>query len=209
MSNDTRTAHPLKLSGPRLLADAAARNERSKLLNEPHAAPLRDFVSDLRQRFPLAEFPDFDPLDGGVKANILFLFEKPGPKTSIAGGGSGFISRDNDDPTAEATFRFMAQAGIERRRTVVWNFIPGWNGTRSIGRSELLDGTDRLRELMALLPDVHNVVLVGKKAQRANRFLVDHGYRVLSSPHPSPLVRARWPEVWIGIPSIWAQAANL
>ena len=43
--------------------------------------------------------------------------------------GSGFISRDNDDPTAEASFRFYREAGVERRQSVVWNVIPGWNST--------------------------------------------------------------------------------
>jgi hypothetical protein len=48
--------------------------------------------------------PDFDPLDGGVNAQVLFLLEKPGPMAAEDGkrAGSGFISRDNDDGTAEA-----------------------------------------------------------------------------------------------------------
>jgi len=33
--------------------------------------------------------------------------------------GSGFISRNNDDATAEATFRFMEQSGIPRKLTVI------------------------------------------------------------------------------------------
>lgn len=194
---------------PRSMRDQDARRERRRLLHAPHAAPLRDYAADLRQRFPNVEFPDFDPLDGGVSADVLFLFEKPGPMTSAAGGGSGFISRNNDDPTAEATFRFMMQARIERGRTVIWNSIPGWDGTRLIARRELIDGVDRLKELLTLLPKVRAVVLVGKKAQRANGFLTDGGYHVLNSPHPSPLVRARWPDVWNRIPEIWAQAENL
>ena len=55
----------------------------------------------------------FDPRDGGIRAQALFLFEKPGPKANA----SGFISRDNDDPTAENIFRFMNQAGIPRKKT--------------------------------------------------------------------------------------------
>jgi hypothetical protein len=37
----------------------------------------------------------FDPLDGGSAAEILFLLEKPGPRTSSTGKriGSGFNSR--------------------------------------------------------------------------------------------------------------------
>jgi hypothetical protein len=43
--------------------------------------------------------------------------------------GSGFISRNNDDPTAEATMGFMEKAGIPHTLTVSWNVIPWWNGT--------------------------------------------------------------------------------
>lgn len=46
--------------------------------------------------------------------------------------GSGFISRDNDDPTAEATARFMAKAQLAQELTLTWNIIPWWNGTRRI-----------------------------------------------------------------------------
>jgi hypothetical protein len=42
--------------------------------------------------------------------------------------GSGFISRDNDDPTAEATFHFMERAGIPRRDALIWNHpVVGWS----------------------------------------------------------------------------------
>ena len=39
-----------------------------------------------------------------------------GPKRR---SGSGFISRDNDDPTAEVIYNFMQQAGIPRRQTII------------------------------------------------------------------------------------------
>jgi len=90
------------------------------------------------------DVPDFDPLDGGINAEVLFLFEKPGPMTS----GSGFISRDNDDPTAETTMDFMAKAGLARERTVTWNVIPWWwNGTTKVTPAELRQGTACVRDL--------------------------------------------------------------
>jgi len=39
---------------------------------------LTDFVQKLRRTHPDWEFPDFDPLDGGCNADILFLFENQG-----------------------------------------------------------------------------------------------------------------------------------
>jgi hypothetical protein len=89
--------------------------------------PLTSYAARLRER---GEVPEFDPCDGGTEAQLLFLFEKPGPMTSSQ-AGSGFIGRNNDDPTAEATFRFMQSAGIPRKLTVTWNVIPWWNGTRA------------------------------------------------------------------------------
>ena len=120
------------------------------------------------------EVPDFDPLDGGDGAQALVLFEKPGPMTSIGRGrerlGSGFISRDNDDPTAEATFHFMRKAGLERRVTTVWNMVPWWNGTRAIRADELRAGMNALDNLVVLLTNLRVVVLVGRKAGRARSY---------------------------------------
>lgn len=63
--------------------------------------PLAAFVDGLRQDGSV-ELPDFDSLDGGIHACILFLLEKPGPMTAKNGkrNGSGFISRDDNDATA-------------------------------------------------------------------------------------------------------------
>lgn len=182
---------------------------RRGMLHEPHIAPLTDFVIKLRETHPASEFPDFDPLDGGSAADILFLLEKPGPKTSAKGGGSGFISRNNDDPTAEATFGFMKEAGIARKRTVAWNVIPGWNETIKVTTNELRAGIEALKGLLPLLPKLRTIILVGKKAQRARPLVEPLGCRIFVSAHPSPRVRASQPDIWRAIPSIWAQAAQL
>jgi hypothetical protein len=180
---------------------------RKAMLREPHIAPLTAFVTKLRAAHPnYWEFPDFDPLDGGSSADILFLFEKPGPKTSERGNGSGFISRNNDDPTAEATFRFMKQADLPRNRTIIWNVVPGWNGTRKITPTELSEGVAAIKGLLPIIPKLRTIVLVGKKAQRAKPLVENEGVRILASAHPSPLVRASQPDVWSKIPFIWAQA---
>lgn len=176
------------------------------MLRQPHIAPLAAFVAGLRCAHPGWEFSDFDPFDGGLNADLLFLLEKPGPMTSIAGGGSGFISRDNDNPTAEAIFRFMIEAGVPRERTVIWNIVPGWNGTLKVTTEELVTGTRDLKALLPLLPKVWTVVLVGRKAQRATSMVEALGLRVLVSAHPSPQVRASRPDIWRQIPLIWSQA---
>ena len=78
--------------------------------------------------------------------------------------GSGFISRNNDDPTAEATFHFMKTAGLSREQTISWNVVPWWNGTRVVTSRELNQGLERLKELITYLPRLRTVILVGAKA---------------------------------------------
>ena len=192
---------------PRSLRDAAVRERRKAMLGLPHVAPLTAYVARLRER-GFGEVPDFDPLDGGIDAQVLFLFEKPGPMTATRHGkriGSGFISRNNDDATAEATFRFMEQAKLPRRLTVTWNVIPWWNGSVNLTTPELREGAASVQELTGLLPKLRAVVMVGQKAAAARPYLQQSGLALFTSDHPSPRVRASWPERWRGIPSEWAR----
>jgi len=189
---------------PRSMRDPAVRERRRAMLGEPHIVPLTAYAAKLRQRGSI-EVPEFDPFDGGIHAQALFLFEKPGPKTANE-LGSGFISRNNDDPSAEATFNFMQRAQIPRKLTVTWNVIPWWNGTRAITRDELKGGIACLHELIALLPNLKAVVLVGNKAAKARPLLADQSHLALfTSAHPSPLVRASQPAKWNAIPTEWAK----
>jgi hypothetical protein len=157
---------------PRSMRDPALRERRQAMLSLPHMVRLKTFSQNLRR--PGLEVPDFDPADGGVKAQALFLFEKPGPMT-VTGGrgkrtGSGFISRNNDDPTAEAVFHFMREAEIPRELTILWNVIPGWNATRAVTPAELRGGVASLNDLICLLPALKVVMLVGQNAARAKSY---------------------------------------
>jgi hypothetical protein len=195
------------LDSPRSLRDKREIARRTAMLHEPHVETLTAFVADLRAANAVGMiYPDFDPLDGGIDADILFLFEKPGPKTSPEHGGSGFISRDNNDPTAEATFKFMRSGNLPRQRTLIWNAIPGWNGERRIGAQEWREGVAALKGLISILPVLRTMVLVGRKAERARSLVQDMPIRLLFSPHPSPVVRGSRRSQWETIPTIWAQA---
>ncbi|MBN3761164.1 uracil-DNA glycosylase [Burkholderia sp. Ac-20365] len=193
---------------PRTLRVAEAIALRRAMLVEPHIAPLAAYVEGLRAKHPDWEFQDFDPLDGGVEADLLFLLEKPGPMTSTTGKrkGSGFISRNNDDPTAQATFEFMIEAGIARKRTVLWNVIPGWNATIKTTNLEVRRGIEELKNLLMLLPKVRTVVLVGREAQRALPLLAAMNLRVFTSAHPGGQVYRFNPEQWKAIPEQWRVA---
>ncbi|WP_372624681.1 uracil-DNA glycosylase [Falsiroseomonas sp.] len=192
----------LAMDRPRALRDTGARMRRRAMLALPHMQPLAAYAERLRTAKPGTEVPDFDPLDGGVNARVLFLFEKPGPMA----GSSGFISRNNDDRTAEATFQFMLAAGVPREATCIWNVVPWWNGTRQVSLPELQEGAARAIELTDLLAELRVVVLVGLRAGRVERELRQRGLAVLSSYHPSPINRAAAPAKWNAIPAEWANA---
>ena len=135
--------------------------------------------------------------------------EKPGPMTSaerVGREGSGFISRDNDDPTAEAVFTFMRDVGIPRRETVLWNLIPGWNGERRVTRHEVREGVQEALGLVQLLPNLKAVVLVGAKAGLAAPLLEDRGLIIRRSLHPSPIVRGTQRKAWDQIGQTWGVA---
>ncbi len=198
------------LDQPRAMRDPLVRAQRMAALSEPHIAPLTDLVHAFQVR-DSSEYPYFDPADGGVGATILFLLEKPGPMTVQTGRGlrrgSGFISRDNDDPTAEASFRFYQEAGVDRTQSVVWNVIPGWNGVIKVTGPELRAGVEDLAKLLCLLPRLQTIVLVGRRASRAEPFIRNLGdYAVFHSAHPSGQVRAGNPHLWAEIPLIWRSA---
>ncbi len=101
----------------------------------------------------------------------------------------------------------MKEADLPRNRTIIWNDVPGWNGTHRITAADQKAGVDSLVEdLIPLLPKLRTIVLVGKKAQRARQYLNERRFQIFVSAHPSPIVRASQPDIWRAIPSIWAQA---
>lgn len=122
--------------------------------------------------------------------------------------GSGFISRNNDDPTAEALFQFMVEANIDRKRTVLWNVVPGWNGTTKVSPMECRDGVQELSNLVALLPRLKTAVLVGRKAGKAEKLMQSLDLKIFTSAHPSPKVRSISRAMWDRISKQWAEAAN-
>ena len=205
--DDTRTP----IDAPRSLKSPTAIAARRAMLNLPHITPLRDYAAELRAE-DHGTVPEFDPMDGGTTARLLFLMEKPGPMTDdlsqTGKTGSGFISRDNDDPTAEAIFNFMQQAGIAREETVLWNIIPWWNGSRNITPTEVNTGLLQLDGLVDLLPEVTTVIAVGRRAARAKAVVEMRSRAFYCSAHPSPINRAARPKVWRAIPGIWAKAAR-
>jgi len=178
------------------LAKAEERESRRQRLAEPHMAPLTHLVDEMRAENRLVgEIPYFDPEDGGVDARVLFLLEAPGPRAVT----SGFISRNNPDPTARNFLRLLKEAGIAREISILWNIVPWYIGTgkqiRAARASDIRAGQKYLRRLLALLSNLKAVVLVGGKAQVAADFVSTlTKVRIFKTLHPSSRVVICWPE---------------
>jgi uracil-DNA glycosylase len=170
---------------------------RLQQVREEHVAPLNAFVEALRSEMGAdVQIPYFDPWDGGIEAEILFLLEAPGAKAVR----TGFVSRNNPDQTAKNFFQLNEEAGIPRKKTITWNAVPWYIGTgsriRAATRSDLEAGFKPLPRLLDLLPNLRTVVFVGRKAARSRSLIeqVQSGLNLFDCPHPSPLVVNRSPD---------------
>lgn len=139
--------------------------------------------------------PRVDPAEGGVDARVLILFEAPGPMSNAqnARPGSGFISVDNDDQTAENCWRARSASGLHDG-VLCWNIVPWYLGpaSRKPTAVEIREGASELLGFMRLLPNLDTVVLSGRYAQDGWRKHLDHSLhrpavRVIETWHPSPL----------------------
>ena len=170
---------------------------RRAMLGGSHMVALNAYAQRLAGR-SRGFVPQFDPLDGGAAAKLLFLFGKPGPG-SCPPTGSGFASRDNDDPGANSVRAAITAAGVPREGTVIWNTVPWRNGAAACTEAELRDGAGELLPLVRLLPRLRGVVLVSPGAQAyGGPILEGIGLHLFRSAHfpaqtdDGPGSRDRW-----------------
>lgn len=175
---------------PKSLGSDREREMRQRRLDEPHLAPLSDYVRQIRRDTGLnREIPFFDPFDGGIAARCLYLLEAPGSR-AVA---SGFVSRNNPDESAKNFFELNQAAGIPRTATVVWNIVPWYIGSgqkiRPAGSADLTAGLPYLQQLLRLLPALRAVVIMGQKPAFAEPHIrmARPDVDVIRSKHPSPL----------------------
>jgi hypothetical protein len=180
------------LPAPRGLGIKKNLDERIAMLETAAGVqPLRAWSADLAaRRGPDTVIPDFDPADAGVNARVMLLLEAPGPKTVRQWGGSGFISSDNNDVTAENAWRARDAAGLDKN-TVAWNIVPWLLGRANVHPNvgQLGQGARELRQLLPIFTDLQCVVLCGKKAEKGWNdhvapFVGDR-YTVIPTWHPS------------------------
>ncbi|WP_440713623.1 uracil-DNA glycosylase family protein [Gordonia sp. FQ] len=141
--------------------------------------------------------PYLDPDAASDGVRILMLFQDP---SGSADGESGFISRDNNDPTAHNYCEATEKAGVPYAYTLNWNVVPWWSTNnpafpeRTAGK-EAPRAAPYLADFIGRLDEPPRViVLSGKSAQHAwdrlsPRLDTDllRGIEILRCPHPSPL----------------------
>ena len=194
---------------PKSLSDPAQLAARRALVEAPHIAPIRVLARRVSAERD-APVPDPDPLDGGVNARMLLLLETPGPAVVR----TGFVTRDSATGTAANLFRFLAEAGIARADTLIWNVVP-WvihapgALNRAPRRAELRAAEPYLAPLLDLLPGLAVAVLAGRFAGEARPALASlrPGLPVIGVPHPSPTYVCTSPSVPERIRAGLAEAA--
>lgn len=178
---------------PRLFRAQNEISRREAKIDSPHVALLNAWVRKLRNRLgPSAIVPWFDPEDGGCEAQILWLLEAPGPKATRERGGSGFISCNNDDGTAQNTWETREKAGVSRKLVVHWNVIPYYIGSdtkiRAYNPIDIASVGPLILELIGLLPCLKVVILGGEAARKVWQDFSPRNMNlhVIECPHPSP-----------------------
>jgi hypothetical protein len=183
------------------MADKRFRDDQWKHRYDDHVAPINRFVDDLRES-GTRWLPYVAPMYGGVHARLLSLLRDPGPKTREQ-KGSGFLSMENDDPTAEAISQCFATVEIGAQDIVPWNVYP-WYINRAPKVSELNEGLEPLRRLLDLLPNLRVVMLHGVSAQDGwRRFAKQHGQLlVVRKLHVIETYHVSRQAFWHGDPSV-------
>jgi hypothetical protein len=168
----------------RRMADPHFRSQQRAKAYDDHVRPINEFVDALRTTGN-GWVPHVAPHHGGVEAQVLVVLRSPGPGTAH-GTGSGFLSTENDDATAETMSGLLARADINTRSVVPWNAYP-WSIDGVPSTAQLAAGVEPLVRLTSLLTDVRVVLLHGGEAQRS--------WKRAAEQHP--VLCRRWPEGFV------------
>jgi hypothetical protein len=157
------------------MSDPQFRQRQLDGLRLPHIAPVNALVDELSDPGGRGWVPYLAPAYGGVAARVLCVLRDPGPKTNDERGGSGFLSPENDDPTARRFAALLDGAGIPVSEILAWNAYP-WYVNAKPAPAELEVGVEPLRRLLGILPRLRVVMLHGGSAQ--------DGWKRLARRHP-------------------------
>ena len=168
--------------------------QRQAMRYEGFVGSLNQWVDELRATTG-ESVPYFDPRAATEGVSVLVLLQDPSGEAQL---GSGFISRDNNDPTAYHTALAAEAGGLPYSRSLHWNVVPWWVANPAFTPRSLTAEARRAAPLLAEFMDLLGtppkvVLLLGKQAQNAWSSLLLtappelHLLHTLVAPHPSPL----------------------
>ena len=130
-------------------------------------APLNRLVLEMRGDAGLANdaksISYVDPDSGGTSARVLFLLRDP---SRVAAEGTGFISPDNPDSTADNFTWLREQAHLDRNLCLHWNVVPWFIGKRNAA-AEARRARPWLERFIAEMTNLKVVVCLGDDARKA------------------------------------------
>lgn len=167
---------------------------RQETRYEGVVGPLNRWVDHIRVSTQ-ESVPYFDPRAATEGADVLVLLQDPSGEAQL---GSGFISRDNNDPTAHNSTLAAEAGGLPYSRSMHWNVVPWWVANPAFAPRSLAAEARRAAPLLAELMDLLEtrpkvVLLLGKQSQEAWSQLLFgaspglKGLPIIAAPHPSPL----------------------
>ena len=144
-------------------------------LRDPHVLPLTILIERMRDR--CIKVPHIDPRDGGITAQAIIFLETPGPQAK-----NGFVSRDNDDPTAQNFNKVCKCSGIDRKITALWNVVPQCLSARPTD-SQIRDAIPDTAQFIQSFVALKAIVFCGGSAKYAMKRLTLGSLKVFPTYH--------------------------
>lgn len=153
----------------RRMRDPSLRDQQWQGRFEPHVAPINRQLEAWAEGRGVPAPPLVPPHLGGTAARIVCVLRDPGPR---AGGpnGSGFISWENDDPTAERHQLVAYSAGIRDNDVITFNSCL-WYINAEPTTAHLASGIDEFLTLLGLIEKPEAIIFHGGTAHRFRRLL--------------------------------------
>lgn len=130
---------------------------------------------------------------GGIQARLLTVLTSPGTAAHAAPRGTGFLCIENPDPAAANMKNLLAEARISPLDMIPWNACPWFTKEAKPTTEELNVGVDPWIKLIALLPDLRAIMLLGgaahdgwRRVLRRRPDLALSGITVISTHSPGP-----------------------
>jgi hypothetical protein len=106
---------------------------------------------------------------GGIQARLLTVLTSPGTATRAAPRGTGFLCIEDPDPAAANIKNLLEHAGVRPVDMVPWNACPWFTREQKPTTAELEAGVDPWLRLMALVPALRVIMLLGGAAEKGWR----------------------------------------